>query len=50
MTAPNAVSNLSHLLYQKQLFVGQAAGPKSTIEEQRFSDLDLEGISVQARS
>ena len=37
-------------VYHNHLFVGQAQGPKSAIEGQRFSDLDLEGISVQARS
>jgi hypothetical protein len=30
------------------LFFGQALGQKSTIEGQRFSGLDLEGISVHA--
>src|SRR5262249_55604683 len=32
------------------LKLGERTGPKSTIEGQRFSDLDLEGISVHARN
>jgi hypothetical protein len=32
------------------LFFGQALGQKSTIEGQRFSGLDLKGISVQAET
>jgi hypothetical protein len=35
-------------VYRKHLFFGQALGQKSTIEGQRFSGLDLEGISVHA--
>jgi hypothetical protein len=50
MIAPDAGGIISHLVYDKQLFLGQAPQPKRSIERQGFSGLDLKGISVHARN
>jgi hypothetical protein len=51
MIAPKMPFALYHVdACQKDLFSGQALGQKSTIEGQRFSGFDLEGISVQAKN
>jgi hypothetical protein len=46
---PPMLSGPITAVYRKHLFFGQALEQKSTIEGQRFSGLDLEGISVHAR-
>ena len=47
---PRCCQDRITVVYRKHLFFGQALGQKSTIEGQRFSVLDLKGISVHGRT